>query len=185
MKTIKNLPILVVLIALVASSVNLSQAAEPPEPSPEQKRLHVLAGEWNYEGEGKETPFGPAGKFRGTETLKPVLNGMFMESHWKDKTDDGFTAEGIALLGYDPLKKKYVDYGFDMDGIASSSEGKFKGNVSTHHGTRADTKGKVYKTRFIRTLSEDGKTVIAKAEYSEDGQTWMLWWELKSTKVSR
>ena len=55
-------------------------AADQPQPGPEHKRLEVWVGEWTYEGEAKETPIGPAGKFAGKLTGRMVLNGFFLEA---------------------------------------------------------------------------------------------------------
>jgi hypothetical protein len=176
-----------VLAVLLLSCVGtVCFAAEQSKPTPEHKKLEVWLGDWNYSGEGKESPFGPAGKFEGSESAKLVLNGFFVESRWRDKTQDGFVAEGITFIGYDPVKKEYFDHGFDMDGIASSSRGTVQGNVWISHGTRTDSKGKVYQTRFTRKLSPDGNTVTVLSEYSSDGgKTWMTWWNLKSHKVKK
>jgi hypothetical protein len=178
-----TLSIAVLFVSCVAA---LGQASAQPKPTPEHKKMEVWVGEWKYSGEGKQTPFGPAGKFEGSETSKSVLNGFFVESRWKDQTQDGFTAEGITLQGYDPVKKEYLDYGFDMDGIASSSRGTVSGNVWTSLGTRTDSKGTVYQTKFTRTLSADGTAATVIAEYSSDGgKTWMRWWDTKARKVGK
>lgn len=92
---------------------------------------------------------------------------------------------GITYLRYDPASKTYVDYSFANDGTFGSTINTVNGRVWTGNGTQTDSKGTVYKTRFVRTLSGEGKASHLKAEYSADGNFWMTWWELTSRKVSK
>lgn len=159
------------------------RAQELPKPGPEQKKLEVWVGRWKYEGTSKQSPFGPAARFKGTQTGRMVLNGFFLETRWKDKGETGYIGEGIGLQGYDAAKKSYVDYGFDNEGVASPAVTTVQGNTWTSISTRPDDAGKVYNVRFIATFSADGRTVVNTAEYSADnGQTWRLWWELTMKK---
>jgi len=176
------------LSCLLASCVGslCAQTPEQPKPGPEHKKLEVSVGEWGYEGEAKDSPFGPAGKFRGKTTSRMVLNGFFRESRWEDKGDTGYIAQGIVLRGYDPVTKTYVDYGFENDGSVTPGSTTVSGNTWTGTGTRTDSKGKNYKMKSVMTFSSDGKTWTEKSEYSADnGQTWMTFYELTGKKVNK
>lgn len=171
---------------LPADGTAANVAALPKSPGPEHKQLQVWVGDWAYEGESKESPFGPAGKMKGTESAKMILDGFFFEDRWDDQPLDGVAARGLTYLRYDPATKTYVDYSFANDGTFGSTTNTVNGNVWTGLGTQTDATGKVYKTRFLRILSADGKRGDLKAEYSaDDGKSWMTWWEATNRKVSK
>ncbi|MCW5556868.1 MAG: DUF1579 family protein, partial [Verrucomicrobiae bacterium] len=177
-------------IALLISCIGIlcplqiqGQSQDQPQPGPEHKKLEAWVGEWSYEGGGPASPFGPAAKFQGKASVRMVLNGFFLEDRWQDTSDNGYVTQGIVLTGYDSTKKTYTEYGFENDGLASSTVSTLEGNVCTSVGTRIDKTGKVYKTKFIRVLATDGNGFTQKAEYSsDDGKTWLLWWELTAKK---
>ena len=50
-----------VVAVAVASSAVITQTPPPMKPGPEQKRIGYFAGKWNYQGEAKASPLGPAG----------------------------------------------------------------------------------------------------------------------------
>jgi hypothetical protein len=115
-----------------------------------------------------------------------ILDGFVWEDQWQDEPFDGTGGRGVTLLRYDPETKTYVDYTFASDGSFGSTTNTVTGNVWTGLGTQSDSNGKVYKTRFLRTLSADGRTSALIAEYSaDDGKSWMTWWELTGRKVSK
>ncbi len=164
---------------LVISALSLSvRAADQPKPGPEHKKMEVFVGEWTYAGSGESSPFGPAGPFKGKDTSRMVLGGFFLESRGEDTGDSGYVWQGVALRGYDPVKKTYFLHGFENDGIANSSSTTLSGNTWTSIGSRTDTKGKVYKTRSVETFSSDGRSFTFIAEYSQDdGNTWLPMWK--------
>src|SRR5262245_7092038 len=114
---IRTVTIRLAFIAMLGSflqSANLAHAQiqDRPKPGPEHKKLEVWAGEWAYEGSLKETPMGPGGKFAGRETIRWILDGLFMESKAKDKGVYGgkeMTYEGLVIRWYDPVTKSYKD----------------------------------------------------------------------------
>ena len=176
---------LTVTLCAVGMDKLYAQPSKQPKPGPEHKKMEVWVGDWAYEGESKTSPFGPAGKMKGKESSKMILDGFFWQDEWQDETVSGEAGRGITLLRYDSGTKAYLDYSFSSDGTFGSTTNTVNGHVWTGLGTQTDPKGKVYRTRFVRTLSGDGKTSQMKAEYSEDGESWKLWWELKNKKVSR
>lgn len=182
----------VAFIALLGSffhSANLAQAQiqDRPKAGPEQKKLEVWVGEWKYEGTLKDTPLGPGGKFAGRESIRWILDGLFLEAKGKDKGVYGgkeMTYEGVVIRWFDPAAKTYRDQSFDNDGVVGAGLGTFSGMVWTTTGTGTDSKGKKYMTRGSTTFSSDGKSRSSKSEISfDDGKTWILGWELTAKKV--
>ena len=174
--------------AIVLSTSLLPKAAAQgdgsPKPGAAHKQLEVFVGDWSYTGEYKATPITPAGKYKGKESSRMVLNGFYFESRWEEEIEGAGTGRGIAIVGYDPAKKVYVDHIFVSDGSYSSAVSSVSGNVWTAHGTASDPSGKVYKIRIVRTLSADGKVCDIKAEYSpDDGKSWKPWWTQTGKKA--
>jgi hypothetical protein len=171
-------------VCLCASTVQ-AQTSQQPSPGPEHKKLEARVGKWKYQGEAKASPFGPAGKFAGAETGRMVLNGFFLEQRWEDKSETGNVLQGIVLTGYDQAKKSFVDYQFESDGQTESGLIKIEGNTWTATGNRSDRMGKNHKTKWSSTVSQDGKKRTSKVEYStDDGKTWLTYFESTATKVS-
>jgi hypothetical protein len=172
-------------LVFVSPSIALAQSGDQPSPGPEHKKLESRVGKWEYEGEAQATPFGPAGKFSGVETSRMVLNGFFLENHWEDKSNTGYVAAGIVLTGYDAAKKSFADHAFENDGSATSSVVTIEGTSWKSEGNRTDREGKSYKTKWTSSVSEDGMTGKSKSEYStDDGKTWLPFFELTSKRVS-
>ena len=181
-------PHVVALLVLLALAILAPQAwAEPqPKPGPEHQKLEVAVGKWTYEGSGEASPFGPAGKFKGKSTARMVLGGFFLESRGEDTGDSGYLYQSINLRGYDPVKKVYVDYGFENDGRATSNTSTVSGTTWKSEGTRTDATGKAYKTRGVETYAADGRTSTFAVEYSaDDGKTWLPLWKGTMKKTGK
>ena len=173
---------LLVLVTLLPQA----WAQEQPKPGPEHKKLEVSVGDWTYEGSGEASPFGPAGKFKGKMNCRMVLGGFFLESRGEDTGDTGYVFQSINLKGYDPVKKVYVEYGFENDGRATTHNSTVSGTTWTGSGIRTDANGKVYKTRGVDTYSADGQTSTFAVEYSaDDGKTWLPLWKGTMKKVRK
>jgi hypothetical protein len=180
-----NLAALLGLLALVTFAPPAWAQAQP-KPGPEHKKLEVAVGEWTYEGSGEASPFGPAGKFKGKSTARMVLGGFFLESRGEDTGDSGYFFQSINLRGYDPVKKVYVDHGFENDGRATSNSATVSGTTWTATGIRTDAAGKTYQTRGVETYPADGRTSTFAVEYSaDDGKTWLPLWKGTMTKVGK
>lgn len=115
-----------------------------------------------------------------------ILGGFFLETRDEDKSESGYIFQGVYLQGYDPVTKTYVSHGSENDGTVNSGSTTISGNTWTSTGTRADSKGKVYKTKSITTFSSDGQTITSAVEYSaDDGKTWLPLWNTSSKRVKK
>jgi hypothetical protein len=173
------------LAAACLLAVRTSMAAEPQKPGLEEKAFQIALGEWAYEGEGPDTPFYPAGKFKGKETLKMVLNGFFLQAHWKDQGDTGVTTEGIVMFHYDRVGKTYRDHSYESDGSSQTGTTTISKDGTTWVTTsqRHDAKGTPYHIRHTNVYSTDGKSRKATAEYSADGKSWKPLYHLTGKKT--
>lgn len=171
------------ILMLIFSTVSLAQqAGSVPSPGSEHKRLNAFTGSWNSEGEAKQGPFGPAGKFTGKSTVEWLPGGFFLVMREEGKGPMG-EIKSLAVLGYDSKKKVYTFNGFDSMGNAEVYTGTVKGQVWTWTADLPEMQGKKMKGKF--TLTEVSPTSNSmKFEYSEDsGATWKLGMEGKQTKA--
>jgi hypothetical protein len=140
--------------------------------------MEMCAGEWTYEGTANDTPFAPAGSFKGKASTRMILGGFFLENREEDKSPDGYIYQGIQIRGFDSVTKSYVEHVYENDGTMTSTVVTVNGNTWTGAGTRTDSQGKVYKTRNVLTYASDGQSFTFASEYSaDDGKTWLPMWK--------
>jgi hypothetical protein len=181
---------LITLSWLFVLSAGFVQAQIPdrPKSGPDDKKLEVWVGDWQYEGVINDTPSGPGGKYAGKLTCRMTLDDLFLETRAEDKGVYGgkeMVYQGINVQWYDSVTKTYIARGFDNDGIVSSRITTVNGNTWIGTGTGIDRKGKTGKSKSSLTFSSDGKTYTTKGELStDDGKTWMPWWEETGKRIS-
>jgi len=151
----------------------------PPKPGPEHKRLSYFVGKWAFEGEEKPGPFGPGGKFSGTETAEWFPGGFFVVSQ-SDGSGPMGTMKGRSVTGYSAEEKAYTFHMIDNMGFEIAARGKVVGDTWTWTN---DSKmgGKSYKGRFtVKEVSPTSYTM--KFELSIDGAPFAVQMEGKATK---
>jgi hypothetical protein len=176
----KRFVIAVSVVLLVFAVVAWAQTPAP-KPGPEQKKLEIWVGKWTYEGEAKATPLGPAGKFTGMATIRPVLGGFFVEWRAEEKGPSG-TGQWFEIDGYDALNKKFMWHGFDSDGSFETAAYTIEGNTVNSSGNHFVGE-KQYYFRGSTVFASDLMSCVEKQEVSVDGKTWMPWFENKWTKT--
>ena len=172
----------VALVAMCMSAgVILAQAPPPmPKPGPAHKRIGYFVGKWTSEGEMKQSPFGPAGKYTGTDRSEWFPGGFFLVLHSDEKGPLG-EFKALAVMGYNPDEKVYTYNAFNSMGMAESSRGTVQGDTWTWL-SESKMGGKMTKSRFtIKEVSPTSYTY--KFDTSSDGKTWTNIMEGKATKV--
>jgi len=99
-----------IVVACFAGAVFAQQPNQPPKPGPEQQKLQLWAGEWNYEGESHTTFLGPGEKFTGRMTARSILNGLGLESLSNEQRPSG-EKQTVEIDTYDPVTKSYTQQG--------------------------------------------------------------------------
>ena len=173
--------LIAVALAMLLVAVAVQAQAPAPKPGPEQKKLELWVGDWTYEGEYHATPYGPAGKCTGKQTVRPILGGHFVEFRSEEKGAAG-NIQYHEIDGYDPVAKNYTWNGFDSNGCSQAVTYTFAGNTVTYSGTQI-IGAKQYKIRGTIVFAPDLMSDVAKNEISVDGQTWTPIFEGKFTKV--
>jgi hypothetical protein len=81
---------------------------------------------------------------------------------------------GVEMIGYDPASGTYRTHFFDSQGNASTHELTFRDGVWTWQGEH---------TRCRGVFTDDGKTMTAHHERSDDGVTWVPSMDVTLRKV--
>jgi hypothetical protein len=166
-----------VVATLLGISIVVAQTT-PPKPGPEHKRLERMVGQWNYQGEVKESPMGPAGKVTGSETCEWFQGGFAIVCRTKGTGPKG-PMTGMNVMSYQPAQKAYTYYAISSQGDNIFVHGQISGNVWTFEDTM-EVEGKPMKIRA--TVTEESPTVTAfKLEAGAEGNM-MVVEEGKSTK---
>lgn len=96
---------LIGIISLLAAA--RQNGREAPKPQKEHELLKQFEGEWEARMKYSTDPNKPPVECSGVETAKVALGGFWLIFGYKGESD-GKSVEGSGLMGYDPVKKKYV-----------------------------------------------------------------------------
>jgi hypothetical protein len=169
-----------IALMLAFGSASLVAQAQKPTPGAEHKRIGYFAGQWQFEGEAKESPLGPAGKFSGTETCEWFEGGFQLVCRSKGTGPKG-PMTGMAVMSYDPGRKAYTYFAMSSLGDNIFVRGEVQGKVWTW-SDEAVMEGK--KVKFVATITEETPTSSSfKLETSVDGGPMTVIETGKSTKV--
>ena len=177
--------ILLTLIATVcwAGAAVGQQPTPAPKPGPEHQKLGIWLGDWTYEGEAKDSPLGPGGRFSGKYTARPILGGFFVEFRGEETGPTG-SSYGVEIDGYDAVNKRYTWNGFTSDGYVSAVTYTLDGPTMSYSGT-AGVGAKQCQIRGTVVFAADFLSYVDKVEYSTDGTTWQPLAGKRATKVAR
>ena len=165
--------------AVFGASVVVAQAPAM-KPGVEHKRLAYFAGQWNYVGEAKASPLGPAGKMNMAETCDWFAGGFHLVCRSKGTGPKGpVTTQGT--MSYDPARKAYTYYALSSQGDNIFVRGSVDGKVWTWLD-ETTIEGKPVKIRA--TVTEETPTSYSfKLEVGMGSAPMMVIEEGKSTKA--
>jgi hypothetical protein len=172
------------LSAAVALSVLTTvAAAQPPQatkPGPEHKRIGYFAGQWNFQGEAKPSPMGPAGKISATESCDWFAGGFHLVCRSKGTGPMG-ASTSQSIMAYDAGRKAYTYHSISSLGNAIFVRGNVDGKVWTWTD-EITADGKPMKIRAVVT-EETPTSYSFKLEASVGGAPMAVIEEGKATKV--
>ena len=122
---------------------------------------------WEIVAAGNE----PAAKVDSIDTYEWYPGEFFLVHHADSKVGDE-RIHSIEIIGYDPARKCYVAQFFDSTGGSGEEEIRHEGNTWTWRGSNVMG---AREQRCIAVVSDDGNTVSAPHEKSEDGRRWLPW----------
>jgi len=168
------------LIILVAAAA-MAQAS--PTPSPELKKLDYFNGTWTSDATIPVGPWGAGGKYTATGTNEWMKGDFFLVGHgdFSLPAELGGSGSAISIIGYDPDKKVYAEDRFDSTGRHEKRTGTLSGDTWIWN-SEFDYGGMTILSRLtVKTISPT--SFSTKLEVSSDnGATWMTFWDGKATK---
>ena len=174
----KRAPVTVLVATLLFAGVALAQT-QMPKPGAEHKKLDYFAGTWSSDGELKPSPYGPGGKFSGTDHNEWMEGGFFLVSH-SEGTGPMGNDKGLAVWGYNSEDKVYTYHAFNNFGEAIAAKGTVDGDTWTWTNEEK-MGGKLVKGRYtIKQLSPTSYTF--KLELAPEGADWATMMQGKATK---
>lgn len=169
-------------LAILAGSA-AAQAPAPPKPGPEHEALKYFVGKWTTEGEMKQSPFMPAGKFTSSDNCELFSGGFYVVCHSNGTSPAGPTHD-MGILGYDMMKKMYTYYGIsNRMPMADVSEGKHEGDTWVYTSAPMDDgTGKKLQGRYTM-MNITPNSYSMKFEMAAEGSSeWAVIMEGKSTR---
>jgi hypothetical protein len=153
---------ILIIIALVfqplfqQAAQNPARPTKPTDPTP-PPNMDYFVGTWSFDWNVPESPLGPAGKFKGTETYKKRSDGSGYQSEIVGEGPQG-AFKGRALTVYNEKEKLVTRVETDMMGLSVTKTGPIGGDLGGYY------------TIFWESapIKKDGKTVRLK------GKTLML-----------
>lgn len=167
-------------LCLVSATVLAQQG--PPPPGPEVKRLGVFEGKWTGEAEMKPSAFGPGGKMSSMDECSWAEGGYQLVCKGSSTGAMG-KMSGTNVMGWNADEKAYKFMGYDSSGMMTTAKGTLEDKTWTWTGVDK-MGGKTIHSRY--TMVETSPTSYTwKWEASEDGKTYNVLAEGKSTKAAK
>lgn len=147
-------------------------------PGPEHKKLGIFLGRWHTTGEVSATASTPAAKVDSIDTYEWYPGEFFLIHHANARVGDD-DIKSIEIMGYDTERQCYFAPFFDSTGGFGTEEIRLDGNTWIWRGSNVMG---VKEHRCFAVVSEDGRTVRARHEKSDDGENWVLWMDVTLVK---
>lgn len=155
------------------------------KPGPEHAMIAKSAGTWTCTVKSWMDPAGEPMVSDGTEESAMIMGGRYLQSHFKGSMM-GQPFDGMGLMGYDNVKKKYV--GTWMDSMSTgimSYEGDYDAQKKAIicHGSFADAgTGKEQKATLVSRIIDDDHHVFEMWGPDPTGKD-VKWMEIAYTRA--
>jgi hypothetical protein len=144
------------------TGVTTGRVANTVRRPPELERLDVFIGRWLTEGETVGGRDGPAQHIVASDVYEWVPGGRFVMHPAYGRIGE-VGVGGLEVIGYDPATGQYVTHFFDSHGNILVETLSYRDGTWIWQGEH---------TRCTGVFSEDGKTLTARHERSDDGKHW-------------
>ncbi len=142
-------------------------------PNPRLKPFSVLVGEWDMIGKHRLLPDTP---LHGHASFEWLEAGAFLMMR-SEVEEEGFPSN-IAIFGSDDASEEFSMLYFDERGVSRKFAATLSGNIMK---LWRDAPG--FSQRFTGTIADNGDTIQAVWELSEDDATWKRDMEVEYTRV--
>jgi hypothetical protein len=143
-----------------------------------QESLDSFIGEWSMEALFAGTP---RSDVLGRTTFEWLAGGRFLVQRWE--VPHPAAPDGIAIIGFNERRGRYLQHYFDSRGVARVYEMSFGDRVWELSRTAEDFSALDFSQRFTGTFSDDGQTIDGRWETSADGTSWSEDFKLIYTRV--
>ena len=149
-------------------------------------RLHTIAGRWQTSGHVISEPEIPVA---GTDTYEVLPGGYFLVHH-VDVTVGDKPVRAIEIIGEpEAANGGFLARSFDNDGNAEVMRVTIDDNGVFHFTGGAEVASAAQPTdvptarvRSTLTIADDGQSMTALWERSEDGANWQRWMDISFTR---
>ena len=121
----------IICLAVFVFQQQPSRPTQPTDPMP-PPNLDYFVGSWEFDWNVPESPLGPAGKMKGTETYRKILSGQMYESEIKGEGPDG-QFQGRAITSYDDKEKLVSRYELFSFGLSTFKSGTIGGDLGGYY----------------------------------------------------
>jgi hypothetical protein len=120
-----------------------------------------------------------SGAPRAVATFEWLAGRKFLIQRWE--VDHPDAPDGIAIIGFDPVKAAYLQHYFDSRGIARVYDMELSSDIWKLQRIAAHPD---FSQRYIGRFSDDGSTIVGRWESSNDkGSNWAPDFDLTYTKM--
>jgi hypothetical protein len=139
--------------------------------------LGTLVGKWTMEVSFPGAP--PAGG--ATLEFEWLAGERFLIQRWEVPVPEA--PDGIAIIGYDPLRGTLLQHYFDSRGIARIYEMSLGNGVWKLERRKEDFSPLDFSQRYTGRFKDDGKVIEGTWEISHDHSSWEKDFDLTYTRV--
>jgi len=130
---------------------------------PELQQLDVFIGRWMTEGETVAAPAAPAVAIVASDVYQWLPGGRFV-MHPAYGRIGTVGVGGVEIIGFDPATRQFQTHFFDHLGNTTRQTLSCRGDTWTWLGAHERCTGR---------FTENGRTLTARHERSEDGVRWV------------
>ena len=136
-------------------------------------QLNVFIGRWLTEGETVPQAAAPPDPIVASDIYEWAPGRHFVVHPAYGRIGSN-SVGGLEVIGYDASSGQFQTYFFDSQGNTSRETLTYQDGVWTWLGSTTRCKG---------VFSEDGHTLIARHERSDDGEHWTAWMTVRLQKI--
>jgi hypothetical protein len=133
--------------------------------------LEIFIGCWHTHGSTVTRAGAPSVMIHSSDIYEWLPGGRFVVHRWKGQAGDA-DVHGLEVIGVDRQSGAYQTSFFDNDGNSGCETLTVRGRTWTWLGRQA--LGSPWH-RCIAVVSDDGRSITALHEQSDNGTTWTPW----------
>jgi len=175
-------PLLILIIAAFASTIGNTFAQQPIN----KEKMKIFAGwEGHWQGEGSmQMGPGEPRKSKVEEQITYKLDGSILQVEGTGKSVDGAESivhQALGIISFNTETSQYKFNTFLRDGRSADAWFASLGENKFQWGFDVPNRGKI---KYSITIDPAKKTWNEIGEFSQDGTTWMKFFEMNLTKVN-